>query len=160
MVVVSGKEMNRIKVFLLVLVSLSLGVALGGYLFSDTRPRIFLSLRNCEGNCFRPNELVGLLASVGIQRFSEFVPEVVRETDKTIVIEQPGAYTGVHYLVIPKKDIRNPADLSDSDREYLVDLFSVMGEIIREKNLTDYQILTNGPGYQTVGYLHFHLVAR
>ena len=97
---------------------------------------------------------------MGIQRFSEFVPEVVRETDKTIVIEQPGAHTGVHYLVIPKKDIRNPADLSDSDREYLVDLFSVMGEIIREKNLTDYQILTNGPGYQTVGYLHFHLVAR
>jgi diadenosine tetraphosphate (Ap4A) HIT family hydrolase len=38
--------------------------------------------------------------------------------------------------------------------------FAVMGEIIREKNLTDYQIMTNGPGYQTVSYLHFHLVAR
>jgi hypothetical protein len=38
--------------------------------------------------------------------------------------------------------------------------FAVMGEIIREKNLTDYQIVTNGPGYQTVSYLHFHLVAR
>jgi len=160
MPLVSGKEMNRIKLFLLVLASLLLGVALGAYLFSDTRPRPFLSVRNCEGNCFRPNELVGLLASVGIQRFSGLVPGVVKETDKTIVIEQPGAPPGVHYLVIPKKDIRNAAQLSEFDKEYLLDLFAVMGEIIREKNLTDYQIMTNGPGYQTVAYLHFHLVAR
>jgi hypothetical protein len=152
--------MSRIKLFLLVLASLSLGVVLGAYLFSDTRPRPFLSLHNCEGNCFRPNELVGMLASVGLQRFSGLVPDVVKETDKTIVLEQPGAHSGVHYLVIPKRDIRNAADLSDSDREYLLDLFAVMGEIIREKHLTDYQIMTNGPGYQTVAYLHFHLVAR
>ena len=152
--------MNRIKLFLIVLASLSAGVALGAYLFSDTRPRPFLSVHNCEGNCFQPNELVGLLASAGIQRFSVLLPGVVKETDKTIVIEQPATHTGVHYLVFPKKDIRNPADLSDSDREYLVDLFAVMGEIIRERHLTDYQIMANGPGYQTVAYLHFHLVAR
>lgn len=152
--------MNRIKLFLLILASLSVGVALGAYLFSDTRPRPFLSLHNCEGNCFRPNELVGLLASAGIQTFPGLVPGVVKETDKTIVIEQPGTHTGVHYLVLPKKDIRNTADLSDSDREYLADLFAVMGEIIRERHLTDYQIITNGPSYQTVAYLHFHLVAR
>ena len=152
--------MSRIKLFLSLLLALLLGVILGAYLFSDSRPRPFLSVRNCEGNCLRPNELVGLLASVGIQRFSEFVPGVVVETDKTIVIEQPGARAGTHYLVIPKKDIRNPADLSDSDREYLADLFGVMGEIIREKKFTDYQIIANGPGYQTVAYLHFHLVTR
>jgi hypothetical protein len=152
--------MNRIKLVLLVITSLSVGVALGAYLFSDTRPRPFLSVHNCEGGCIRPNELVGLLASVGLQRFPGLVPDIVKETDKTIVVEQPGTHTGIHYLVIPKKDIRNAADLSDSDREYLVDLFTVMGEIIRERHLTDYQIMTNGPGYQTVAYLHFHLVAR
>jgi hypothetical protein len=152
--------MKKTQLMLTVIASLLCGVILGAYLFSDTRPRPFLSLRNCEGNCLRPNELVGLLASAGIQRLSELVPGVVKETDKTIVVEQPGAHTGVHYLVIPKKDIRNAADLSDSDREYLIDLFGVMGQIIREKNLNDYQILTNGPGYQTVAYLHFHLVAR
>ncbi len=160
MAVGSEKLMKRIKLLLAVIASLLCGVVLGAYLFSDTRPRPFLLTRNCEGNCFRPNELVGLLTSVGIQRLPEFVPGVIKETDKTIVIEQPGAHSGLHYLVIPKKDIRNAGDLSDSDRESLIDLFSVMGEIIREKNLTDYQILTNGPGYQTVSYLHFHLVAR
>ncbi len=152
--------MTRIKLFLLIIGCLLLGVIIGAYLFSDTRPRAFLTLHNCEGDCFRANELVGLLASVGIQRFSGLVPAVVKETDKTIVIEQPGARPGTHYLVIPKKDIKNSGDLSDSDREYLIDAFAVMGEIIRERKLNDYQILTNGPGFQTVAYLHFHLVAR
>jgi len=152
--------MNRTKLVLAVIASLLCGVVLGAHLFLDTRPRPFLVTRNCEGNCFRPNELLGLLTSVGIQRLPELVPGVIKETDKTIVIEQPGAHAGLHYLVIPKRDIRNVGDLSDSDREYLVDLFAVMGQIIREKNLTDYQITTNGPGYQTVSYLHFHLVAR
>jgi len=152
--------MKRANLVLTIIASLLCGVILGAYLFADTRPRPFLSLRDCEGNCLRPNELVGLLASVGIQRLPGSLPGVVKETDKTIVIEQPGVHTGVHYLVIPRKDIRNVADMSDSDREYLVDLFSVMGQIIREKNLNDYEIHTNGPGYQTVAYLHFHLVAR
>src|SRR6266404_5495141 len=124
----SGKLMNRTRLLLAVIASLLCGVALGAYLFSDTRARPFLLTRNCEGNCFRPNELLGLLTSVGIQRLPEFIPEVIKETDKTIVIEQPGAHAGLHYLVIPKKDIRNVGDLSDSDREYLGDLFAVMAK--------------------------------
>ena len=152
--------MSRMKLVLLLITTLLVGLILGACLFSDTQRRPFLTLRDCEGNCLQPNELVGLMASVGVQKFPELVPGVVKETDKTIVVDQPGAHSGVHYLVIPKRDIRNAAVLSDSDRDSLVDLFAVMGEIIREKKLTDYQILTNGPGYQTVSYLHFHLVAR
>ena len=56
--------------------------------------------------------------------------------------------------------MKNMGDLSDSDAEYLVDVFKVMSEIIREKNLVDYQVITNGPGYQSVSYLHFHLTGR
>ena len=46
------------------------------------------------------------------------------------------------------------------DAEYLADVFKVTGEIVREKNLVDYQVVTNGPGYQSVSYLHFHLTGR
>ena len=152
--------MKTLKLVVSLIASLLLGVLLGAYLFSETQRRPFLTLRNCEGNCFQANELVGLMASVGIQKFPAAVPDVVRETDKTIVVDQPGAHSGIHYLVIPKKDIRNAAVLSESDRDSLADLFAVMGEVVREKKLTDYQIMTNGPGYQTVSYLHFHLVAR
>jgi diadenosine tetraphosphate (Ap4A) HIT family hydrolase len=62
-------------------------------------------------------------------------------------------------VIIPKKDIKDIADISDEDREYLIDAFAVLGGIIRDKNLTYYKLYTNGPRYQTVNYLHFHLLA-
>jgi histidine triad (HIT) family protein len=103
---------------------------------------------------------VGLLASVGVQRFSALAPKVVKETDKTIVIEHPSPTARLHYLVIPKRDIKNAGELADADGEYIIDAFKVAREIIREQNLTDYRLTTNGPGFQSATYLHFHLTAN
>lgn len=125
--------MSRPKVIIWIVVSLLTGVVLGGYLFSDTRPRSFLALNRCEGTCLQANELVGLLASVGVQKFSALAPKVVKETDKTIVIEHPRPAARLHYLVIPKKDIKNLGEFAEADGEYLVDAFKVAREIIREK---------------------------
>ena len=152
--------MKRRKVVLLMIGAVLIGIILGGYLFADTRPRSFLALNNCKATCLQQSDLLGLLLSVGIQRFSALTPSVVKETDKTIVIEHSSPQARIHYLVIPKKDIKNVGELSDSDREYLVDLFSVVGEIVREKKLVDYRLVTNGPGYQGVSYLHFHLIGN
>ena len=148
------------KTFLLMLAALLVGVMLGGYLFAQTRPRSFLALDKCESTCFQANELLGLLTSVGIQRFPALVPSEVKETNKTVVIEHPSPQARIHYLVIPKIDIKNIAELSDADSEYLIDAFKVVREIVREKNLTDYRLTTNGPGFQGVTYLHFHLTAN
>jgi histidine triad (HIT) family protein len=142
------------------LAALVIGVMLGGYLFADTQPRSFLVLNKCEGTCFQANELLGLLTSVGIQRFPALVPSVVKETDKTIVIEHPSPQARIHYLVIPKRDVKNIGELSDADNEYLIDVFKVVREIVEEKNLRDYRLATNGPGYQGLTYLHFHLTAN
>lgn len=152
--------MTKLKIIVLMLVTLVIGVILGGYLFSDTRPRSFLALNKCEGTCFQTNELLGLLTSVGVQKFSALAPSVIKETDKTIVIEHPSPQARIHYLVIPKRDIKNIGELSDSDGEYLIDAFKVAREIVKEKNLADYRLTTNGPGYQGVTYLHFHLTAN
>ena len=152
--------MTKLRIVVLMLAALVIGVMLGGYLFANTRPRSFLALNKCEGTCLQANELLGLLTSVGIQRFQALVPSVVKETDKTIVIESPNPQARIHYLVIPKKDIKNIGELSDADSEYLIDAFKVVGEIVRQKNLTDYRLATNGPGYQSVTYLHFHLTAN
>jgi histidine triad (HIT) family protein len=151
---------KKLKLVVLMLAALVIGVMLGGYLFADTRPRSFLALNKCEGTCFQANELLGLLTSVGIQRFPALVPSVVKETDKTIVIEHPSPQARIHYLVIPKKDIKNIGELSDADSEYLIDALKVAREIINEKNLRDYRLTTNGPGYQGLTYLHFHLTAN
>jgi uncharacterized protein YneF (UPF0154 family) len=45
--------MTRVKLILLILAALVLGVILGGYLFSDSRPRSFLALNKCEGTCLQ-----------------------------------------------------------------------------------------------------------
>jgi histidine triad (HIT) family protein len=151
---------TKLRIILLMLAALVIGVMLGGYLFADTRPRSFLALNKCEGTCFQANELLGLLTSVGIQRFPALVPSVVKETDKTIVIEHPSPQARIHYLVIPKRDVKNIGELSDADNEYLIDGFKVVREIVKEKNLTEYRLTTNGPGFQGITYLHFHLTAN
>ena len=148
------------RTYLSLLISLVLGVVIGGYLFSDTQPRSFLAIDRCQSTCLQPKDLIGLLASVGIQNLPGLIPSVVAETERTIVVEHPAPQSRTHYLVFPKRDIKNIGDLSTSDEEYVVDAFKVMSEIVREKNLSNYRVVTNGPGYQAVTYLHFHLMAQ
>lgn len=135
------------------------GLIAGGYLFRDTQPRSFLRIDACDKNCLNPNELLGLIGSVGVQNLPGLIPFVVKETDKTIVIESPIHDAPIHYVIIPKKDIKDIGDISEVDKEYLIDAYAVIGNIIRENNLRQYKIYTNGPYYQTVNYLHFHLLA-
>jgi histidine triad (HIT) family protein len=152
--------LRKSKAFLLILLALLMGVVIGGYLFSDTQPRSFLALHKCQDTCSQPKKLVGLLTSVGIQKLPALIPSVVAETEKTVVVEHPAPEARIHYLIFPKKDIKNIADVTESDGEYLVDAFRVVREIVREKNLVKYRVVTNGPGYQGVTYLHFHLIAQ
>lgn len=134
-----------------------LGILLGAYLFADVQPRSFLAVHACKEHCLDSNEFLGLLGSLGM-KFS-VIPFVLKETDKTIVIESPVKKADIHYVIIPKKDIKDIADISESDQEYISDAYLVIGELVREKHLTEYKIYTNGSGFQTVNYLHFHLLS-
>ncbi len=145
-------------IILLVLVSICIGMLIGGYLFSRSQPRSFLALNRCQ-NCLSHEDLLGLLASLGIQRFPKLVPSVLFETDKTIVIKHPHPLSRIHYIIVPKKDIKNIGEISEYDSPYLIDCYLVARHIIEEEKLVNYRLLTNGPGFQDVTYLHFHLVA-
>jgi histidine triad (HIT) family protein len=149
--------MAKVRSVISVGVAVVLGVVIGGYLFAQSQPRSIISLNHCE-QCLTSQELAGLLASVGIQKFPGFLPDVVMETDKTIVLKDPFGRERVHYLIIPKKDIKNIGEISEADEPSLVDAFFVARQIIEEKRLVRYQLLTNGPGFQDVTYLHFHLI--
>jgi diadenosine tetraphosphate (Ap4A) HIT family hydrolase len=148
----SLKRWRRDVIFLV------LGIVLGGYLFADTQPRSFLAIGHCQGNCWRPEDLLGLVGSVLMQRVPGVLPLVVAETDRTIAIALPGA--SVHYVVIPKRDIRDAGDLAAGDEAYLVDAYAVIGRLVRESGLKDYVVLTNGPTRQDVTYLHFHVLSK
>ncbi len=152
--------MSKFRKIIFWLILFVLGVIVGGYIFRNTEPRSFLALNNCEKTCLKPNELAGLLVSVGIQNASSLIPKIIKETDKTIAVEHPFPESKIHYLVFPKKDIKDISKLSNENKEYLDDAYGVMTEIIEEKKLTKYRIITNGPAYQHVTYLHFHLQAK
>lgn len=151
--------MSRTKLTVIIPFVFLSGVALGGYLFSDSQPRSFLALQKCR-SCLSTKDLAGLMASVGIQRFPMFMPLVALETDTTIAFKIPARKGGIHYVIVPRKDIRNIGELSGDDTRYLVDTFSVIQSIIRKEKLVNYFVYTNGPGFQNVTYLHFHLIAR
>jgi histidine triad (HIT) family protein len=150
----------KFKKAVILLVIFIAGIIVGGYLFRDVQPRSFLKIDDCNKTCLNPEELLGLIGSVGIQNLPDSMPFVVKETDKTVVIDSPIHQAPIHYVIIPKKDIKDVADISESDKEYLADTYAVIGQIIREENLTQYKIYTNGPYYQTLTYLHFHLLAN
>jgi diadenosine tetraphosphate (Ap4A) HIT family hydrolase len=143
--------------WLLASLGLLVGIAVGGYLFSDSRPRSFLALANCN-SCYRPNDLAGLLASAGIQRAAG-VPLVVKETDRCVAIEHPFRRAKFHFVVFPKKDIKDIADVSVEDQQYVFDCLTVIRALVVENDLRQYRVETNGPGLQDVTYLHFHLIS-
>ena len=112
--------------------SLLLGIVIGGYLFRDIRPRSFLAVPHCEHSCLAPSDLAGLMAAVGVTKLGGLPFHVVKETEKTIVVKHPAPHARVHYLVMPKKDIRISGILRE-DLEYLTDAFAVIGDIIRTR---------------------------
>jgi hypothetical protein len=151
--------MFKVKLALVRVLCLFIGLVSGGVLFSQSQPRSLLAIHHCH-HCLDVNDLAGLLASVGIQKFPGLLPSVVYETDHTIAMQVPSAKQGAHYVIVPKKDIKNIGDISAEDAPYLIDIFAVAQHLIKEKALSNYRITTNGPGFQDVTYLHFHLVTK
>ncbi len=151
--------MNKLKIPLLALLSLGIGIVIGAYLFSQSQPRSILSINHCQ-NCLSGADLLGLIASLGIQKFPGLIPSVAFETDKTVAIKLPSSARRMHYVIIPKKDIKNIGEISQATGEYLLDAYFVARKIIEEEKLWKYRFETNGPGFQDVTYLHFHLIAE
>ena len=133
-----------------------LGFATGAWLFRDVQPRRFLSLHRPKHPASY-EEMLGYLGSAAMQHAPGMVPGVVLESDKSIAIRYPT--TRAHWVVVPKRDIKDVGALSKGDEPYLIDTFAMIGELARGARLQHYQVFTNGPREQTVRYLHFHLVA-
>jgi hypothetical protein len=135
------------------------GVVVGGYVFRDVQPRSLLAMRDCGGSCYKLNDLAGLLASVGIQRVPGLLPLVLRESEQCITIRHPFPAERTHFVVFPKRDIKDIGSISGEDTAALMECMGHIGWLVKTYNLKDYKVETNGPERQHVTYLHFHLVA-
>ncbi len=69
----------------------------------------------------------------------------------------------VHIIIIPKEHIASANELSDSNAEVVGHIFSVAAKLAKEQGFADggFRIVNNcgKDGGQTVGHLHFHLLA-
>lgn len=138
----------------------ALGIGVGGYLFANTQPRSLLALNQCEGNCYKKRELAGLIASAGIQRMPGFIPRVVAESDKCVAIVHPKPESKYHYVMFPKRDVKNIGELTSEDEPFVMGCFALIPELVTRSGTRDYRILSNGPGYQDIAYLHFHFLGK
>ncbi len=138
------------------------GLLLGAAAIQRTIPNTAPELPPAR-NPWKPKDVMGLISSMGIRALEghlDIMPLVVMETDRTFVLKLPTEGRKIHYVIVPKKDIPDSGQISAEDAPYLTDIFLIARELVEKNGLYDYKILTNGPGFQKVGYLHFHLMGK
>ena len=144
------------------LMALLLGCAVGAWLFHDVQPRT-MWVRVPQGRGLPHislKDLLGLLASAGVQHAPGTIPWVVARDARCLVVQLPQPGLLRHYVAFPQHDILDLADLSQSENATdAADCIRLLGEIIRDQGYRDYRVYTNGPDQQDVRYLHFHLIA-
>ena len=68
-----------------------------------------------------------------------------------------------HAIVIPKQHIKSAADITAENSDVIAKIFEAISEIAKNENLEDgFRVVNNcgKDGGQTVGHIHFHLLAR
>ena len=69
----------------------------------------------------------------------------------------------VHFLVVPKTHIKSADELTEENAGVVVHIFVVISKLSKELGLENgYRIVNNcgQDGGQTVGHLHFHVLAK
>ena len=88
----------------------------------------------------------------------------VYEDDLVLAFNDLTPQAPTHILVIPKEHIASANDITDNNSHLIGHIFSTISKIAKEKGFGDkgYRIVNNcgDDGGQTVGHIHFHLLAR
>lgn len=91
------------------------GVACGGYLFSESVPRPTLVSTACSADCYSAKNIAGLITSVLLLHAPFLIPGVVLESDTCLSVRYPRAKARIHYVLFPKHDVKNIATLTPED---------------------------------------------
>ena len=91
----------------------------------------------------------------------EIPADIVYEDDLCIAFRDVQPQAPTHVLLIPKKEIRSLADLSNEDQSLAGHLLLVLGKLAKDLGLdAGFRVVVNtgSDGGQTVDHLHFHLL--
>ena len=93
----------------------------------------------------------------------EIPTNYIYEDDKVVAFNDIEPQAPVHILIIPKEHIASALELNDDNADVVAHIFKVASKIARDKGFADdgFRLVNNcgKDGGQTVGHLHFHLLA-
>ena len=68
-----------------------------------------------------------------------------------------------HAIIVPKEHIASAAEINEKNSHLVAKIFEAVAKIAQQENLQDgFRVVNNcgKDGGQTVGHIHFHLLAR
>jgi histidine triad (HIT) family protein len=92
----------------------------------------------------------------------EIPGKFVYQDEKVVALVDIDPQAPHHYLIIPRKHIRNTLDLTPSDNELIGHVYQVAAKLARDLGFGDdgFRVVNNcnkGAG-QSVWHIHFHLL--
>lgn len=93
----------------------------------------------------------------------EIPSNFIYEDDKVVAFYDLSPQAPIHFLVIPKEHIQSADELNEENCSIVGHIFSVIPKIAKELGITDgYRVVNNcgKDGGQTVGHIHFHVLAK
>lgn len=93
----------------------------------------------------------------------EIPSEKVYEDNKVFAFKDIDPKAPFHAIVIPKVHITSAQEISEKNSHYIGAVFEAIKKIADENNLEKgFRVVNNcgEDGGQTVGHIHFHLLAR
>ena len=92
----------------------------------------------------------------------EIHADILFENDKILAFRDISPQAPVHFLVIPKKEIRTINDINEKDKSLIGELFIVAKEIAKKEGISEKGYRTifncNEHGGQTVYHIHLHVL--
>lgn len=93
----------------------------------------------------------------------EIPTDYIYEDDRVVAFNDIEPQAPVHILIIPKAHIASALELDENNGDIVSHIFRVAGKIARDKGFGEdgFRLVNNcgRDGGQTVGHLHFHLLA-
>ncbi len=90
----------------------------------------------------------------------EIPTDKLYEDDEIIAFKDIAPQAPVHFLVIPKKHIQGPADISPEDEQLMGKVMRVGAQVAKEEGADNFRVIFNNGAQagQTVFHIHMHIL--
>ena len=90
----------------------------------------------------------------------EIPADKLYEDDDLLAFRDIAPQAPVHFLIIPKKHIQDPANVTEADEALIGKMMRVGAQVAKENGVTDFRLVYNNgaDAGQTVFHIHMHVL--